>query len=80
MPIPLPTQELRQVAWQMIRAALQAVDPAAAVKNYFTTHPEVARQITATAGRVLVEARARPARPWPRPWLKFLAIELTLDR
>jgi hydroxypyruvate reductase len=59
----MPTQELRHVARQMIRAALQAVDPAAAVKNYFVAHPEVVRQITDTPGRVLVVGAGKAGAP-----------------
>jgi hydroxypyruvate reductase len=47
----------------MISAALAAVDPAAAVKNYFQRHPEVAAQIRATPGRVLVVGAGKASAP-----------------
>lgn len=50
----LSTFEARQVAWQMIQAALAAVDPAAAVKNYFNRQPELISQIKSTSGRIIV--------------------------
>jgi glycerate 2-kinase len=53
----------RQVAWQLIKAALQAVDPALAVKNYFRQHPEVADQIRQTPGRVIVVGAGKAGTP-----------------
>jgi hydroxypyruvate reductase len=47
----------------MIRAALVAVDPAAAVKNYFEHHPETAAQIRATPGRVIVVGAGKAGAP-----------------
>jgi glycerate 2-kinase len=58
-----PSVEPRQVAWQMIQAALEAVNPAAAVKNYFEHHPEVATRIRATAGRVIVVGAGKAGAP-----------------
>jgi hydroxypyruvate reductase len=53
----------RQVAWQMIRAALEAVDPAAAVKNYFDSQPDLVRQIKATPGRLIVVGAGKAGAP-----------------
>jgi glycerate 2-kinase len=53
----------RQIAWQLIKAALQAVDPALAVKNYFSQHPEVAAQIRETRGRVIVVGAGKAGTP-----------------
>src|SRR5262245_30934476 len=53
----------RQLAWQLIKAALQAVDPALAVKNYFSQHPEVAAQIRETRGRVVVVGAGKAGTP-----------------
>jgi hypothetical protein len=48
----MTNSEHRQLAWQIIRSALQAVDPAQAVKDYFNCNPDLVAQIQATPGRV----------------------------
>ncbi|HXV99515.1 MAG TPA: DUF4147 domain-containing protein, partial [Anaerolineae bacterium] len=62
-PASSPPFELRQIAGQMIRAALAAADPAAAVRNYFAQHPEVAAQISATPGRLIVVGAGKAGAP-----------------
>jgi len=53
----------RQVAWQIVRDALAAVDPALAVKHYFDTHSEVVAQIKAMPGRVFVIGAGKAGTP-----------------
>ena len=53
----------RQVAWQIIRDALAAVDPAIAVRDYFDTHPEIVAQIQATSGRIFVIGAGKAGTP-----------------
>lgn len=55
--------EARQVAWQMIQAALAAVNPAAAVKNYFSSHPELVSRIKSTPGRIIVVGAGKASAP-----------------
>ncbi len=53
----------RQVAWQIIKSALKAVDPAIAVRNYFDTHPQTVAQIEATPGRIFVVGAGKAGTP-----------------
>lgn len=53
----------RQVAWQIIRAALEAVNPAIAVHTYFAQHPEVAERIKAAKGRIIVVGAGKAGAP-----------------
>ena len=55
--------EARQIAWQIIRAALKAVDPEIAVKNYFDHHPELVDPIKASAGRIIVVGAGKAGAP-----------------
>ena len=55
--------DLRQVAWQMIRAALEAVEPAAAVKNYFDSRPDLVSQIKTTPGQLIVVGAGKAGAP-----------------
>lgn len=55
--------EKRQLAWQIMQAALRAVDPAQAVKNYFERNPTLAAQIQATPGRLLVVGAGKAGAP-----------------
>lgn len=57
------SEQLKQSAWKIMRAALKAVDPARAVENYFAAQPAVARQIQATAGRVFVVGTGKAGAP-----------------
>ncbi len=59
----LSTFEARQIAWQMIQAALAAVNPAAAVKNFFNSHPELVSQIKSTSGRIIVVGAGKASAP-----------------
>jgi hydroxypyruvate reductase len=47
----------------MIRAALEAVDPAVAVKNYYNRQPELVSQIRATPGRIIVVGAGKASAP-----------------
>jgi hydroxypyruvate reductase len=55
--------EKRQLAWHVMQAALRAVDPAQAVKNYFERNPTLAAQIQATPGRVVVVGAGKAGAP-----------------
>jgi hydroxypyruvate reductase len=59
----VPTFDARQVAWQMIQAALAAVNPVAAVKNYYNRRPELVSQIKSTPGRVIVVGAGKASAP-----------------
>ena len=54
---------MRQTAWQIINNALKAVDPAAAVHNYFNAHPDIETQIQNTPGRVFVVGAGKAGSP-----------------
>lgn len=53
----------RQAAWRLIHRALEAVDPAQAVQNYFDSQPEVTEQIKSTAGRIFVVGAGKAGTP-----------------
>jgi len=53
----------RKTAWQIMQAALKAVDPAAAVQNYFDTHPDVTEQIKTTSERIFVVGAGKAGAP-----------------
>ncbi len=53
----------RQLARQIMQAALQAVDPARAVKTYFQAHPDHLAQIEATPGRLVVVGAGKAGAP-----------------
>ncbi|MEW5959632.1 MAG: glycerate kinase [Chloroflexota bacterium] len=53
----------RQLAWHLIQAALKAVDPAAAVKNYCHAHPQLVDRIKATSGRMFVIGAGKAGAP-----------------
>ncbi|GAB4439551.1 MAG: glycerate kinase [Anaerolineae bacterium] len=57
---------LRADARQIIAAALQAVDPARAVSNYFAANPALTAQIRATPGRILVVGGGKASAPMAR--------------
>jgi hydroxypyruvate reductase len=57
------TTDHRQLSWQIMKAALKAVDPAVAVKRYFETQPDLADRIRATTGRVLVVGAGKASAP-----------------
>ncbi len=57
------TYNLRQAARQIMRAALNAVDPALAVKNYFEANPDIAAQIRSTPGQVFVVGAGKAGAP-----------------
>jgi hydroxypyruvate reductase len=63
MPNHNPIPQLRQHAWQIMRAALSAVDPAQAVHNYFSANPELVHQIKSTAGRIFVVGAGKASAP-----------------
>ena len=53
----------RQLAWYVMQAALEAVDPARSVKNYFQANPEIVDQIKMTAGRLFVVGAGKASAP-----------------
>jgi glycerate 2-kinase len=53
----------RQLAWQIITAALKAVDPAQAVTDYFRATPQLVTEINNTPGRVLVVGAGKAGAP-----------------
>jgi hydroxypyruvate reductase len=53
----------RQLAWQVMQAALKAVDPAIAVKNYFGANPQLADRIKASSGKVIVVGAGKAGAP-----------------
>lgn len=55
--------ESRQVGWRIIRAALEAVNPATAVHTYFAQHAEVAERIKAASGRIIVVGAGKAGAP-----------------
>lgn len=55
--------EARQLAWKIMRAALDAVDPALAVRNYFAANPQLASEIKATPGRLIVVGAGKAGAP-----------------
>ncbi|MCB9098167.1 MAG: glycerate kinase [Anaerolineales bacterium] len=57
------TFEPRQAAWQIIHHALEAVDPAKAVNNYFDAHPDVVDYIKSTPGRLFVVGAGKAGTP-----------------
>jgi hydroxypyruvate reductase len=59
----IEASNIRQIAWQIMDAALKAVDPATAVKNYFEAHPDIVTQIKATTGRVIVVGAGKAGAP-----------------
>lgn len=70
----------RQVAWQMIRAALEAVDPAAAVKNYFKSQPELVSQIKATRGRLTVVGAGKAGAPMAEAAIEIFGDQITAGK
>jgi hydroxypyruvate reductase len=55
--------DARRLAWQIMKHALQAVDPATAVHNYFKAQPDIAARIKATPGRVFVVGAGKAGTP-----------------
>jgi hydroxypyruvate reductase len=53
----------RQIAWNIIQAALKAVDPDRAVRNYFAAHPEIVSQIESSPGRIFVIGAGKAGAP-----------------
>ncbi len=70
----------RQIAWQMIRAALEAVNPAMAVKNYFSSRPDVVNQIKATSGRVIVVGAGKAGAPMAEAVSEIFTDKITAGR
>jgi hydroxypyruvate reductase len=58
-----PNFDPREIAWQLIQAALKAVDPAVAVKNYFEAHPELEAHLKARPGRLIVVGAGKASAP-----------------
>lgn len=70
----------RQVAWQMIRAALEAVNPAAAVKNYFKSQPELVSRIKATPGRLIVVGAGKAGTPMAEAVIDIFGDQITAGK
>jgi glycerate 2-kinase len=58
-----PQSQLRQVAWQIMKAALAAVNPATAVENYFSHHLDVVNRIKNSPGRLFVVGTGKAGAP-----------------
>jgi glycerate 2-kinase len=74
------TADPRQVAWQLIRATLEAVDPAAAVKNYFDSQPDLVSRIKATPGRLMVVGAGKAGAPMAEAIEKIFGDQITAGR
>ena len=57
------TFDPRQIAWQIIHRALEAVDPAKAVNNYFDAQPDIVDHIKSTPGRLFVVGAGKAGTP-----------------
>ncbi|MCB0191420.1 MAG: glycerate kinase [Anaerolineae bacterium] len=57
------TFDSRKAAWQIIHRALEAVDPAKAVHNYFNSNPDVGDSIKSTPGRIFVVGAGKAGTP-----------------
>ena len=53
----------RNIAWQVMQAALKAVDPAIAIRNYFAANPNIVARIKATSGRLYVVGAGKASAP-----------------
>lgn len=76
----LQPEEGRQVAWQIMRVALKAVDPEQAVKTYFQSHPDVTAQIKATAGRLIVVGAGKASAPMATAVSEIFGDQITAGR
>ncbi len=72
---PLPDNGKRQLAWQVMRAALKAVDPYTAVKDFFKTNPPLQERLQTTPGRLIVVGAGKAGAPMARA-----AAEIFADR
>ena len=59
----MPAANHRQLARQVMNAALKAVDPARAVTDYFQANPQLVAQINDSPGRVLVVGAGKAGAP-----------------
>ncbi len=69
--------DMRQLAWQIMRAALAAVNPAHAVENYFKSQPEVLARLQATPGRVMVVGAGKAGAPMAEAVSRILGDKIT---
>ena len=72
--------EHRQPAWKIMRAALKAVDPAGAVKNYLEANPHVMAHIKATSGRVVVVGAGKAGAPMAKAVSEILGDRVAAGR
>lgn len=72
--------EARQLAWQIMQAALKAVDPALAVKNYFATHPQLVAAIKNTPGRLIVVGAGKAGAPMAAAVLEIFGDKIATGR
>jgi hydroxypyruvate reductase len=71
-----PSLDPRQVIEQMIQAALAAVNPANAVKNYFQAHPELVALIKSTPGRLIVVGFGKASAPMAEAALEIFGDQI----
>jgi len=77
----MPTQsDRRQVAWQIIRAALKAVDPALAAKSYFKANAKFIERIKNTSGRIFVIGAGKAGAPMARAVAEIFGNKITAGR
>lgn len=76
----LISSDPRQVAWQMIRAALEAVDPAAAIKNYFESQSDLVSQIKARPGRLIVVGAGKAGAPMAEAAVEFFGDQIVAGK
>ncbi len=66
-----------KIAWNLIQAALKAVDPAVAVKNFFAEHPETLTEIQSTLGRIIVVGAGKACTPMALAITELLGDQIT---
>jgi hydroxypyruvate reductase len=64
----------------MIRAALEAVDPAVAVKNYFHSRPDLVSQIKVNPGRLIVVGAGKAGAPMADAIEEIFGDQITAGR
>lgn len=69
--------DVRQTAWRIMQAALDAVDPKAAIANHLQAHPNVLDQIRASTGRVIVVGAGKAGAPMAEAIVDALGDKIT---
>lgn len=70
----------RQVAWRIMQAALKAVDPARAVKNYLKTEAEFVERLKSTSGRIFVIGAGKAGAPMAQAVAEILGDKIAAGR